>query len=71
MLLNVGGYRPDIALNPDEVLDLVVVRRDVAVLERPIRHVGARHRAEQRQSLEVDVPQPRALGVGVWDVPPT
>ena len=67
VLLNVGGYRPDIALNPDEVLDLVVVRRDVAVLERPIRHVGARHRAEQRQSLEVDVPQPRALGVGVWE----
>ncbi len=65
VLLHAGRYRPDIALNPDQVLDLVVVRRDVAVLEWPIRHVRAGHRAEQRQALEVDVPQPGALGVRV------
>ena len=67
VLLYEGGYRPDIALNPEQVLELVVVRRDVAVLERPIRHVRAGHRAEQRQSLEVDVPHPGALGVRVWE----
>ena len=67
VLLYDGGYRPDIALNPDQVLDLVVVRRDVAVFERPVRHVRPGHRAEQRQSLEVDVPQPGALGIRVWE----
>ena len=59
------GYRREIALHSDQRLYLVVVRREFAVLERPIRHVRAGHRAEQRQSLEVDVPHPGDLHVRV------
>ena len=65
VLLDECGYRRDIALHSDHRLHLVVVRRELAVLERPIRHVRTGHRAEQRQSLEVDVPHPGDLHVRV------
>jgi len=60
-----GGYRPDVALGPEQHLDRVVIRRDVAVFERPVLHVRAGLRAQQRQSLEVDVPEPWDLCVPV------
>ena len=60
-------YRRDIPLHSDQRLHLVVVRRELAVLERPIRHVRAGHWAEQRQPLEVDVPHPGDLDVRVWE----
>jgi len=60
-----GGDRPDISLRPEQRLDRVVVRGDLAVFEGPILHVRAGLRAEQRQPLEVDVPEPRDLRVPV------
>src|ERR1700759_5590379 len=67
MLQYERGYRREIALDSDQRLDLVVVRREIAVLERPIRHVRSGYRAEQRQSLEIDVPHPGDLHVRVWE----
>ena len=59
------GERLGVSLRADQLLHLVVERRDLGVAERPVGQVGARHRAERGKLLEVDVPEPRHLGVPV------
>ena len=59
------GERGRVALDADEPLDLVVVRGEVVIAERPVGHVGAFDRAQGRVLLEVDVPEPGHLGVPV------
>ena len=59
----------DVALHAEVQLDLVVVRRQVVVGERPVGDVGAGHRPIQRKAFEVVTPEPRRLGVPV-DRPP-
>ena len=54
-----------VALHADQLLHLVVVGRDLGVAERPVGHVGARHRPQRGKLGEIDVPEPRHLGVPV------
>ncbi len=59
------GEEGDVACNSDQLLDLVVVRRDLGVVERPVGYFRPRDGAQHRELLEVDVPEPRGLRVPV------
>jgi hypothetical protein len=55
----------DVAGHADQLLDLVVDRGDLVVVEGPVVDVGALDGAQQAALAEVDVPEPRRLGVPV------
>ena len=63
--------RRRVALDPDELLDLVVVGREVVVGERPVGHVRAVDRAQGRALLEIDVPEPGTFASQCTVPPPT
>src|SRR3990172_2368440 len=54
---------PPRRLRPDQRLAGVVVGLEVLVRERPVHNVGAGDRPEERELLEVEVPEPRRLRV--------
>ena len=59
------GHRVAVALHAEAVLDLVVERLELVVVEQPVGDRRARHRAVERASLEVLAPEPRHLRVPV------
>ena len=64
------GQRPrrhprEVALHAEVALDLVVVRREIVVGQRPVGDVGARDRPVQRAAVEVLAPEARHLGIPV------
>ena len=63
------GVGPGLARHPEGGLHLRVVRLQVVVLDRPVRHVGTVQRSALAEEPEVLFSEPGELGIGVHAAP--